>query len=383
MNDEFAVVPLAGKVRVMALELSPQYGPDVRLPVYWSFADFKNYHHKLVGSGRSAIGAGAWWLQQQERRQYRGVVYAPNQDVPEFFNLWRGFAIGPAPGYCDLYLQHLLEVICAGNEAHFAYLLDWMAYTIQNPDKPGRTVIVLKGGEGVGKGAAVEPFRRMFGPHFRLADKSSHLVGKFNAHLWCCSFIFADEATFAGDRSIDGALKSLVTSPTLTIEPKGFEQIQVPNCLSVVMASNNDWVVPAGPDARRFFMLVVSSHRRGDDAYFASLRSELENGGAPALLDMLLKRDVSRFDHERDMPATEALEMQKAYSRRGIDALIDYLTDEGELPHAFKHEPWSASTKGALNNPPTGFYEAARKIAPDLRRMSDRTIKRELIANWE
>jgi hypothetical protein len=381
MNEDFAVVQVGGKVRVMTLEASAQY-PGLRLPVYWSFPDFKNFYHRVIGSGRNAMPQGAWWLAQPDRRQYRGVIYAPNQVVHDYYNLCQGFAIEPKAGDCELYDNHTLEVICSGNEQYYNYLNDWMAYTVQHPDKPGRIVIVMCGGEGAGKGICVAPFQVFFGPHYRLADKSTHLVGKFNAHLQACSFLFADEATFAGDRSTDGALKSLVTSPTLTIEPKGFEQISVPNSLHIMMASNSDWVVPAGPDARRYFVLAVSDHRRGDHAYFSAIRHQMQHGGNAALLDKLLKRDISDFDPERDMPATAALETQKAYSRRGIDALIDHITDDGVLPCALTQFPWIVSTSGELKNPPAGFYAAARRIAPDLKRMHSRTIKRELIENW-
>jgi hypothetical protein len=37
------------------------------------------------------------------------------------------------------------------------------------------------------------------------------------------------------------------------------------------MASNNDWVIPAGPDARRFFVLNVSDARKQDFSYFEKI----------------------------------------------------------------------------------------------------------------
>ena len=38
------------------------------------------------------------WMQHPQRRQYEGIVFAPGRDVPNHFNLWRGFAIVPQAG---------------------------------------------------------------------------------------------------------------------------------------------------------------------------------------------------------------------------------------------------------------------------------------------
>ena len=44
----------------------------------------------------------------------------------------------------------------------------------------------------------------------------------------------------------------MITEPTLAIERKGQDTETVPNMLHILMASNNQWIVPAGLDERRF-----------------------------------------------------------------------------------------------------------------------------------
>ena len=57
------------------------------------------------------------------------------------------------------------------------------------------------------------------------------------------------------------------------IEPKGVDPFSVRNCIHLLMSSNADWVVPAGADARRYFVLDVSDaqmqvdFRRGQEAH--------------------------------------------------------------------------------------------------------------------
>jgi hypothetical protein len=70
-----------------------------------------------------------------------------------------------------------------------------------------------------------------------------------------------------------------------------------PNCVHLVLASNDDWVVPAGADERRFLVLDVGAAHTQDVAYFGSIVEHMEkNGGREALLHMLMNRDLSQFE---------------------------------------------------------------------------------------
>jgi hypothetical protein len=97
------------------------------------------------------------------------------------------------------------------------------------------------------------------------------------------------------------------------------------------MASNEGWVVPAGADARRYLALDVGAGHKRDFGYFKAISDQMNNGGREALLHLLLHRDLSGFN-VRDVPETAALAEQKAYSRRGIDQLVEVIADQGILP---------------------------------------------------
>ena len=94
-------------------------------------------------------------------------------------------------------------------------------------------------------------FGSLWGRHFLHISSAKHLVGQFNAHLRDCCFLFADEAFFAGDRSHESVLKTLVTEDMIIVEGKGVDAEPSPNYVHLMMASNSDWVVPSGPDERR------------------------------------------------------------------------------------------------------------------------------------
>ena len=153
-------------------------------------------------------------------------------------------------------------------EHYFDWLIGWLAYCVQHPGRQAEVAVVLRGLKGTGKGMVGQMLMRIFRNHSLHITHSKHLVGNFNAHLVDALFLFLDEAFWAGDKQGEGTLKALITERTLMIEPKGVDSFPMPNRLKILMASNNDWVVPASADERRYFVLDVPDTRKGDKAYF-------------------------------------------------------------------------------------------------------------------
>jgi hypothetical protein len=386
MNDKYAVVQIAGRTRVMYFEDSPAH-PGSMVPVFQRKEDFVSFHlkHKKTfvdpnGKERET-GIGHWWFNHSDRRQYDAVIYAPGiKTPPNLFNLWTGFSCEAQQGDCGLFLQHLRENICGGVGEYYEYLLNWMAMGVQHPDRQGKVAVVLRGQEGTGKGIFATTYGGLFGPHFVHVSSAKHLVGNFNAHLQQCSVLFADEAFFAGERSYESTLKTLITERTAHIEPKGVDSFTAPNRIHLIIASNSDWVIPAGAEARRFFMLDVSEASRQDGPYFSAIVEQLNSGGREALLFDLLHRDLSGFD-VTVVPQTEALAKQKAHSRRDINRLVETIAHDGSLPWATDLHLDVAVTSGEADD--KGFYVAARNLVPDLKHLGSVTIAQQLGDRWE
>jgi hypothetical protein len=238
------------------------------------------------------------WVKSSVRRSYTRVVFAPPPAPcePGDYNLWTGFAVQPAEDdrlSCDRFLEHAHDVICDGETAHFEFLMNLLAATVQAPGRPIGIATVLRGGQGSGKGLFVRTIGDLFGRrHYIQLDKVEQLAGKFNAALSGKIIVFADEAFFAGDKREVGALKRLITEPTLAIERKGVDITSEDNHVHLFMATNERWSWPAAIDDRRGFLLKVSDARAGDHAYFDAIAKELDNGGRRALLKHLLDRTV-------------------------------------------------------------------------------------------
>ena len=342
LNQKHAVIGNYGsKCAVLSWE---RWGVDhkVMMPTFQSFADFRNrymnrYVEKETEDGVKKIPAGKYWLGSPGRLSYEGVAFEPGE--PEVLrgnrlNLYRGFAVTARKGNWKRLRNHIYRVLANGDYQAARYIVRWLAWTLQNPGSRAEAVLAFQGDEGAGKGTLAGVMLRIFGIYGLPISDPKHLVGSFSGHLQHCVFLFLDEAFWAGNVAAEGRLKNLVTEKTITIEPKYFQTFQVPNVLHVIMASNNDWVVPAGHGSRRYAVYKVSSAHVGDFRYFNELNAELDTGGVEAMLWDLLRLDLGAW-HPKQIYETAALVEQKRHSLRGLDAWIEAMLQEGMLPNSY------------------------------------------------
>jgi len=343
LNEKFAVIGnMGGKCRIVEEVHDPALNRS-RLTKQ-SFDDFCNRYANIdieIGISKTGVPQtqklGRWWKEHPKRRQYDSLIFAPGKEVSNAYNLWKGFSCESLPGDCSLFLKHIEENICQGNQVFYEYLISWLARAIQQPDSPGEVAVVLRGGRGVGKSLFAKEFGKLFGRHFLQVSNAGHLVGNFNSHLRDTIVLFADEAFFAGDKKHSSVLKTLITEETITIEAKGVDVEAAPNYVHLIMASNDMHVIPAGGDERRFFVLDVGKQHQQDASYFGLLMKQMENGGREALLHYLMTYDISDYQ-VRNVPQTDALKEQKMLSLSPEEDWWYQKLLDGRLLE--KHEAW-------------------------------------------
>jgi hypothetical protein len=187
-----------------------------------------------------------------------------------------------------------------------------MADVVQNPASLPGTAIIIRGAEGSGKGTFVAPFEKILGSYYSHIIDTSHLMSQFNSHLADTIVCYVDEAYWGGYKSMEGKLKGLVTEPVITIERKGIDAVTYRNHMRVIVASNEEWVIPAGSGSRRWFVVDCMDVRVGDFDYFEAIRDELDDGGVEALMHFLLNRKIT--NNIRKAPETKFLKEQRALS---------------------------------------------------------------------
>lgn len=306
LNCHHAVINIGGQTLVMTECVNHK---DEKEVVFGEFSHLKTrYANQRIimqnwqGKDQEVCIADVW-MKHQARRTYSGIVFAPQGAPAGYYNLFDGFAVKPAQGDCSLYLNHLLENICRGNQEFYEYLMNWMAHAIQSPNVLPGVAIVFRGSQGTGKGVATEEFGKLFGRHYIVFTSMAPLIGRFNGHLSDKLLVYVNEAVWGGDKSAEGQLKAMITDSHATVEQKFKDVTRVDSYKRLMFSSNEDWAVPVGKDDRRYFILDVGSVHKEDTEYFAQIDQQMRNGGSEALMYELLHRDLTGFN-VRKIPQT-------------------------------------------------------------------------------
>jgi hypothetical protein len=399
LNEKFCVLPIGGKTRVVTWDKDPDFPGHETIAWSSSLADFRSLYDKYVvytyhdeRKGKDVtVRRGTWWVNNSERRQYDGGMrFMPNCDEPvvnNTLNLWRGFRVAArrpegksgAAG-CKLFLDHGRKIICSGNEEHWDYLIKREAFIAQRRTRSEIAVALRTEEEGTGKGFWSRTLNYLYGPHAMELQKPEHVVGKFNPHLEKLLRMTADEALFVHNHLHRNTLFYMITDPRLSIEPKNINVYQADNHLNIDVISNAVHFIPASRTARRFMVPTVSAARANDNKYFAAIYAQLKNeGGYEALLHHLLHEvDITDFN-VRAVPRTAALLEQIAYSRKGVDLLVEAACNEGCVPCCI-YPGFSDCNDGYMRR---GFdYFIEHHSDNELRHMGALTVKRRLANEW-
>lgn len=350
LNEEFAFVVAGGGSHILWETLD--HKGAFKLEHLSTLA----FHQKLA-SRTMALGDGkrkaisSLWMKSDRRRSYDGICFSPGVDMPpQFYNLWRGFAVDPLEqgekptgqmkASVDAFLAHALENVCRGEPSLFNWLIGYFAHIVQKPGEKPLVALVFRGNKGVGKNALIDRVGYLLGNHYLLTSNRRYLTSNFNAHLENLLLFALDEAFWSGDKQAEGTLKDLITGSSHVIEHKGKEPYSVDNCTRVVIIGNEEWLVPASQDERRYAVFDVGEGRKQDRRYFQDMREGMERGGYRYLLRYLLDFRLEGIDIN-DAPSTDALHDQKVSSLDPFHQWwLDCLT-EGKIVCSDFGETWT------------------------------------------
>lgn len=378
LNDEYAVVQLGGKTRIVFTD-EDVFG----LPKYefMTVQDFMLWTRDLPkieeqrGNAIVQVHVAEKWLEWAGRTKYRKVDFFPgvsqkwvDRNYPGSLNLWTGWAVEPEDFFGDSSVagagaippeecKHFTQLIChlSGEDASILetvedlglpettrYLLDWLSYSMARPHQPIGVAVAIRGGKGIGKGVLSQFLQWMTGGNTMVTADMDQVVGKFNANLRSTVFLVLDEALWSGSRASARRLQNIITEPMLSTEEKGFQPISTRNSLHILLFSNDEWIVPAsGDDERRYAVLDADSglkkqwdfwkdietlyslnlaHRSSGDLDAKKLRLGKLLGWLQARGEWLIENG---WIANNTIPQTEALEVQKDFSRNAYELWWD------------------------------------------------------------
>lgn len=320
-NKRYATVESEGQFLVIRLEDFTTYKPE-------EFKKALADKRRFVAGERQPIKLANEWLQDPKRLNYPyGFEFDPS--IPPVknhhliknrrtFNLWRGFATQPKEGNVQPYLDFVREVVCAGDNNVYRWLMSWQANLLQDPaNKPG-TAIVLRGEQGIGKSFFVSCIGNILGKNsFMEVNDPEHVVGRFGGHIKGKLLICADEGSFTSSKAA-GKLKNMITAEVIALEEKYQRTITVVNHMRLMITGNDLQVITASRDERRYCVLDVSPTHKGDRAYWKKMHEWRDNGGLEALHHYLLHYPLEDVDL-RTVPKTKALTDQKIASMDDVE----------------------------------------------------------------
>lgn len=375
MNSRFALVLTGGR----AVILRETSQPDNLLKVdFLSVEAFKLFFSNIkVPVGRAFRPYGSYWLDDENRRQYEGIDFAPGKVLKDYYNLWRGFSVEPdATGDWSMLRDHLMNNAASGNEEHFNWIFGWFAQMIQTPWEKIGTSLSFRGKQGTGKTIIGKLFGSLFKQHYTLVDDPRFIFGNFNAHTSQTLLLHSDEGFWGGDPKHVGKLRSMVTSDEQFIEYKGRDPIPVKNYMRLLITTNQNWVVPAASEERRFAVFDMGDGKQQDTDYFRDMSRQMKQGGFAGLLHDLQTFDLTKVNiHE--IPNTAALQDQKITSMSTVAKYWHERLIRGEIipGNGWTQNPLASAMYerfveetqmwGTRYNPPQSeFYKELRAFLP-------------------
>jgi hypothetical protein len=260
---------------------------------------------------------------------YEALAFHPIEQPKNVLNFWRE-PVAPIAGEGTKEILYFLrDIICAGDNKATEYLLNFLAHMLQRPEiKPG-IIVVLLGGQGIGKGTFFRLLQAIWRSSVMLVQDIDQVVGRFNSGLERCFVVCMDEAIFRGDRKASERLKALVTEPFFRIEEKYQPSRTIESFHRFFAATNSKHFGQVDIDDRRYFFLKVSNQRQCDHNYFAQIHKLIADRGVmSAFVHDLYERDIELVNiYER--PQAEEHVLQRIKSLHGFPRFwFDFLVSE-------------------------------------------------------
>lgn len=304
------------------------------------------------------------WMRDSSKRRYRKLVFNPDPDYVNDGSVYNTFTGYKWPkNKCikndkniEPMLYHIKHRWCQDDEKLYNYVIRWMAFTIQRPHIRAKTTIVLRSQMGSGKGIVVQLLANIIGEQYFLQPTGMNdVLGNFNSLCKNKLILFMDELMWSGNHEAGNKLKKLITEPTISISQKYTPTQVFDNNLNLIIASNEEWVVPAGLKARRFCCLETSEELCGKRTQEKqNIINELASVKPEHFGYFLFNYDISDFNIE-DVPITGLLKEQKAFSASPLIKFVHDLLYDGHVYHQKLDD-----VRGVLKSDIYDYYQKSR-----------------------
>jgi len=228
------------------------------------------------------------------------------------------------------YFNTLLNIVSNGNEKVRDYILKYLAHILQKPLDYHGVCLIITGPKGCGKDTLFDFFMKcvigeLYSFNYNKTKQlfEKHDVGRLNKFI-----VKVEEADRKVCMEHSSELKSMITSPTQSFEPKNKSIMEVKNYCRMIFTTNKDNPVDMSENERRFLLTNASGEMVGNLTFWNQLREVLFNPeSGKVIAQYLLDVDVSTFN-ARDIPKCDYQEYIEDKSISIEDLFLEQLVLE-------------------------------------------------------
>ena len=188
-----------------------------------------------------------------------GIAYRPGQstgilieDRQRMLNIWKDTGIKPVFGNYGVIYQHLINLFPSPAERE--HVIDYLAHLIQKPGVKIKHVVLIIGGQGIGKSAIGLLVKRLIGDQNTLDVGPSEAEGRFKARWWNRQVLIYEELMADNRLKFYNDLKEWITQETVTVEEKHIQAYEALTPRGFLAFSNEHIPTRLAADDRRFFV---------------------------------------------------------------------------------------------------------------------------------
>jgi len=248
------------------------------------------------------------------------------------YNTWRPSKVIAAKGDTTLWDEHLRWLFPDDTTRNM--VLNWLAWVYQNQDrKPMHALLLVGETMGTGKSYIARVLEHLLGLENTQRPKNSSLDGDFNAWAAHCKLILIEELMQMNKREVEGALRDIITEPTVEVNIKNISAFKVPSYSAMMAVSNHTDALSLIPGDRRWAVAetpitLAEKQAKIDAGYFARLMPMVDNDepdmkALGAIAYQLKTRKLDNYSALGEAPITDAKRTMIAYSKKSLVAWLE------------------------------------------------------------
>ena len=198
-------------------------------------------------------------------------------------------------------LEFIKNVICGEKQDSYEFTLKWLSNMIRG-NKNNSCLYLKDEAQGIGKSTLPLFIKKhVIGKELCLETGSRPLISNFNSILEGKLLVqFEELENFSSSQwmSISSTLKRIITSDTYLIEGKNINSYETQNINNYMLLSNNEAI--KDDEGRRYFILDLSTNKKGDFKYFDLLHSTCFNDDVGhAFYCYMLEYDLTNYNSNK------------------------------------------------------------------------------------